>query len=74
LLYRLAAVVASSGNTASEFVSPLKHTVYALTLKTIHSVHVVYWHVSYDDHRKHYSQNQRTDGFFFHVYIVFTVR
>jgi hypothetical protein len=55
LLYRLAAVVASSGNTASEFVSPLKHTVCALTLKTIHSVHVVYWHDSYNDHRKHYS-------------------
>ena len=38
--YRFVAVVASSDNTASEFVSPLKHTVYTLTLKTIHPVHI----------------------------------
>ena len=66
--------MASSGSTANEFVSPLKHTVYALTLKTIHSLRIVYWHVSYDDHRKHYSQNQRTEVGLFHGYIVFAVR
>ena len=74
MLYRTVAVVASSGNTASEFVSPLKHTVYALTLKEIHSVHGVYWHVYYDDHRKHFSQNQRTEDGLLHGYIVLTVR